>query len=195
MKSLHERFESKFMPEPNSGCWLWLDFLNSDGYGQMRVYERTIRAHRISYQLYIGEIPSGLEIDHLCRVRCCVNPDHLEVVTHQENIRRGNGGRNCREKTHCPKGHPYSGANLYTNPHSGSRACRTCGRESQRRYVGGLKGLGGNYNKQKTHCIRGHELSGDNLRVARDGRRSCFKCRAIYPSALHRRSRRIKGTI
>lgn len=81
----------------------------------------------MSHELHKGPIPEGLVIDHLCRNRGCVNPDHLEAVTQRENILRGEGlaAANAR-KTHCPKGHPYSGENLYVVPSSGRRQCRIC---------------------------------------------------------------------
>jgi hypothetical protein len=76
------------MPEPNSGCWLWTGAVSSEGYAVFEVAGKQVRAHRFSYERYRGKIPGDLTIDHLCRVRCCVNPNHLEVVTIQENIRR-----------------------------------------------------------------------------------------------------------
>ena len=134
MRSLRERLEAKIMPEPNSGCWFWLGALDGDGYGQIGDEGKNIKAYHAAYQLYVGEIPVGLEIDHLCRVRCCVNPDHLEAVTHAENIRRGNTGRHAREKTHCPQGHLYAGDNLYLRPMTGFRECRKCRRMQLRRW-------------------------------------------------------------
>ncbi len=130
MKSLQERFESKIMPEPNSGCWLWLGSLTHNGYGSIWANGRLKRAPRVSYELHVGIIPHGLEIDHLCRVRCCVNPDHLEAVTRKENARRGYYG----QKTHCPQGHPYSGDNLYVRPNGKGRDCRKCKALRMNRY-------------------------------------------------------------
>jgi hypothetical protein len=97
MKSLAERFAAKVLPEPNSGCWLWAGSINPDGYGKIRVSSRpsySTGAHRVSWELVHGPVPPGLEMDHLCRVRCCVNPQHLAVVTRSENqlrspLRRG----------------------------------------------------------------------------------------------------------
>lgn len=118
-----ERIDAMSMPEPNSGCWLWLGGL-SHGYGVLD--QRG--AHCISYEHHIGPIPDGLELDHKCRTRACVNPWHLEPVTHAENIRRA-----YRTQTHCKRGHPLSGDNL--TPHrDGRRQCRACKYESVKRY-------------------------------------------------------------
>lgn len=90
-------------------------------------------AHRFAYEDIVGPILEGLTIDHLCRVRHCVNPAHLEPVTHLENVRRGNGGLNQLAKTHCPKGHPYDEENTYRLPSRPSgRYCRACRRERNR---------------------------------------------------------------
>ena len=139
--TLDELF-SRSIPEPNSGCWLWLGHTTAAGYGAWR--ERWGRkdpckhhyAHRDTYEAVKGTIPAGLEIDHLCRVRCCINPDHLEAVTHQENTRRGEGasGTNVR-KTHCPSGHPYSAENTIvriTERGGVLRRCRVCYNTQQR---------------------------------------------------------------
>lgn len=126
--TFEDRFWAKVSPEPNSGCWLWTGLCNPKGYGRIMVDGRHQLAHRVSYEMHVGPIQEDLEMDHLCRVRCCVNPAHLEAVTHAENSRRGEAGINQRAKTHCPQGHPYSGENLYTSP-NGRRECRTCWRE------------------------------------------------------------------
>lgn len=117
-------FWDKVFPEPNSGCWLWVGCVNHHGYGSLNRRGRTRLAHRYAYEALIGPIPSGLQTDHRCRTRCCVNPAHLEPVTSAENTRRGDGGINMREKTHCPSGHPYEGSHLYL--WRGIRNCRTC---------------------------------------------------------------------
>lgn len=124
-----QRFEEKYIPEPNSGCWLWTGTVTYNGYGIFEVNGKKIRAHRFSYELHKGPIPDGLTIDHLCRVRCCVNPDHLEAVTMRENTLRGYGisAQNAR-KTHCIYGHPLSGENIrvYKRPGRHQRICKTC---------------------------------------------------------------------
>ena len=133
-----ERFEMRFMPEPNSGCWIWLGSLNRGpskkdiGYGRFQCDGVQSQAHRYSYEMHIGPIPKGLEIDHLCRNPCCVNPDHLEPVTHKENVRRGDASvswaKQQRNKTHCKRGHEFSEDNIYLNK-TGGRCCKACARK------------------------------------------------------------------
>lgn len=109
------------------GCWDWTGAKNTNGYGRIQVDGKTAYAHRASYEHYVGPIPDGLHLDHLCRNRSCVNPAHLEPVTCRENIHRGQGNSS---KTHCPQGHPYSGWNLAIV--NGRRICVTCRRERVR---------------------------------------------------------------
>ena len=112
-------------------CWLWTATLR-EGYGRFQLGKRQlVDAHRLAYEWLVHVIPPGLQIDHLCRIRNCVNPDHLEPVTQPVNYWRSPAvaGR----KTHCPKGHPYSGDNLYILPGSGGRVCRECTRAGARR--------------------------------------------------------------
>lgn len=121
-------------PEPNSGCWLWTASCFFNGYGQTSFGGRTgIRAHRVIYELLVGPIPTGLDLDHLCRVRCCVNPAHLEPVTRSVNLQRGDVGDQRigdrqRAKTHCPAGHEYTPENTMHRADRPGRICRACGR-------------------------------------------------------------------
>lgn len=129
-EEIEDRFDRSWMPEPNTGCWIWARALNDKGYGRF-CYNWTVeRAHRVAWKIYRGEIPIGMQIDHLCRNRFCVNPNHLEVVTQQENIRRGEAGvvtkQKQKAKTHCVRGHAYEGSNLYEWERRGWRQCRKC---------------------------------------------------------------------
>ncbi len=122
-----------------TGCWEWRGGIIK-GYGTMGIDYCHKQAHQFAYEYFKGTIPEGLEIDHLCRNHKCVNPDHLEVVTHQENCRRGECGEKTgqiqKTKTHCPKGHPYNLENTFYHVHSGGRhrECRICNKERCRQY-------------------------------------------------------------
>ena len=135
MKDLLERFIEKIAGYPDTaGCWVWKAYINSDGYGKFNVNGKSEFAHRISYQLFEGPISDSLEVDHKCRNRNCVNPSHLELVTHIVNVVRGDNYSKGweREITHCPKGHEYNTENtiIYNN----KRKCKTCHRERARIY-------------------------------------------------------------
>jgi hypothetical protein len=126
-----ERLHAGYTVAAN-GCWEW-KYVNWAGYGGFRYDGRRMGAHRAAYELLVGPIPDGMDIDHLCRNRRCVNPAHLQPVTRSENLSRGEVGRWNTRKTHCPKGHPYSPANTY-HDRRGWRGCRTCRQESSSNY-------------------------------------------------------------
>lgn len=120
--------------EKTGTCWLWLGGRSRTGYGKfgLGTGKGWKLAHRTAYELAVGPIPEGRQLDHLCRVRHCVNPAHLEPVTRTENVRRGLAGLWGRSKTHCPKGHEYTDGNTYRNPTTGARSCRECLRVGNR---------------------------------------------------------------
>lgn len=113
----------RYVVETNAGCWEWQRNRDSRGYGRYR----GTGAHRWVYQQLVGPIPADLELDHLCRNPPCVNPAHLEPVTHAENVRRGHEALGTGPyTTHCPVGHPYDAANTYFKPGTQHRACKIC---------------------------------------------------------------------
>lgn len=182
---LRAQFEEQYKVQAD-GCWLWTGKINNADYGTMQVFGGYALAHRLSYELFVGPIPEGLVIDHLCRNRTCVNYEHLEPVTNQENLLRSpitQAGKNARQ-SHCPQGHPYEADNLMV--FGGSRFCRECGRVRWRMYYQRKHGVApdqrrGPYQSRfqpvaRTHCRRGHPLDEDNVYYSEGTRRRCRTC-------------------
>lgn len=111
-----------------AGCWLWTACLHADGYGKTVLDGRYRYAHCAVYELLIGAVTVGLELDHLCRVRACCNPAHLEPVTGNVNRGRGLYRNQHQDKTHCPRGHEYTPENTYSYAGRAGRSCKTCKR-------------------------------------------------------------------
>lgn len=135
-----QRFWSKVYK--TDGCWLWLGYVQPNGYAQFRVGKKRQYVHRVAYELVKGSIPDGLQIDHLCAVRKCVNPDHLEAVTPLvNNLRCGcyeSAAKIKRAATTCHKGHTFTPDNTMLNE-KGHRSCKTCHREKSRKSMEKLR--------------------------------------------------------
>ncbi len=125
-KAAIERFLDNIEPVTESGCWIWIGSTIKAGYGRFNWENRDSYAHIFSYEFHGRSIPNGYEVDHLCRVRCCVNPHHLEAVTPRVNKLRSNSPQAINAaKAFCPSGHEYSYINTYVRP-VGDRQCRIC---------------------------------------------------------------------
>ena len=133
-----ERIDARYDKPSENECWVWTGYLRPDGYGRAYAGKidgkyKLIRTHRAMYELYVGQIPLNLTIDHLCRNRACGNPKHLRILTLSENC-KDNG---FATKTHCPQGHEYTDENTYYHKLKNGwvqRQCRACDRERHRRY-------------------------------------------------------------
>lgn len=136
---LPERISGKVVEDP-SGCWIWTGTLQRNGYGVANWVRlapgrwQAWRVHRIYYEEFIGPIPPGLEVDHVCKVRACVNPAHLRAVTHQENLKTRNH-RGPKRTDACKAGHPWTPESTYIQP-NGYRACRICRTDAVYRHLG-----------------------------------------------------------
>jgi hypothetical protein len=125
-----ERIWERTEPIPECGCYIWMGALGSSGYGQISVEGKRLQVHNVTYEQLVGPIPDGMQLDHLCRVRSCWRPDHLELVTPRENTLRGIGPSavNAR-RTHCINGHAFTEDNTYyyrgRRQHD-RRFCRQC---------------------------------------------------------------------
>lgn len=127
-----QRFAKRCSEPDANGCINWTGSRKPDGYAQFNAFGHYPYVHRFAWEQVHGPIPEGLEIDHTCKNRLCVNVAHLEAVTKLENIRRSSVGSNMACRTHCPQGHPYDEANTIRK--GGSRHCRECHRLYMVRY-------------------------------------------------------------
>lgn len=138
-----DRFMDQAMPITETGCWIWEGTLESHGYGKVNTRkngkQKNLKMHRFAYELFVGHIPKGMSVCHRCDIPCCVNPKHLFLATHRENMLDRDAKGRCRSGikntvlTHCKNGHGFSTENTYLRP-TGGRRCRTCSRENMQRY-------------------------------------------------------------
>jgi len=119
--------------EKSSGCWIWKGYIKN-GYGVFNPGSLGPKqAHKLAWEDVRGEVPNGLVLDHLCRTRACVNPEHLEIVTIRENVLRGEGYSALKARqTHCKNGHEFKGGNLVIRKKTGHRSCRKCKQDKDR---------------------------------------------------------------
>lgn len=176
------------IPEPNTGCFLWTKGTTREGYGK----------HRIAFEKVYGPVPKGMDLDHICRVKCCVNPDHLRIVTRSQNMRYAVFQRALA--THCKRGHPFTDENtrieIIRDPVHGDRTrrkCRMCAKERNcaRHVAWRHQNPGSGHQRDWTHCPKGHEFTPENtgLTARPDGKqwRWCREC--------HRERERIRDRI
>lgn len=131
-ESTLKRFNAKYIVR-DDGCWIWTACIGSDGYGHFWADNRVQGAHRVAYKHHVGHVSDDLQLDHLCRIRSCVNPFHLEPVTPKVNTLRGVGqGAKNAVKTHCKHGHPFTEENIYRRKDGRGKQCRTCMRRDRR---------------------------------------------------------------
>lgn len=175
------RFAQYVRTLPN-GCVEWTGYRDKNGYGHFSANSKPVLAHRWRWQRDNGPLGLEFDLDHYrYPERGCIGPScvlHVRPTTRRENSLRGQAPAAWNlAKTHCPKGHPYSGDNLYVYPPTGGRACKKCSKDAARRaqnYKGNLP------HKERTHCPRGHAYDEENTRYGRNGRsRYCKACHRI----------------
>lgn len=203
--------------ETSNGCWLWQGHANGGGYGEGTFQKRTWIITRLVFCATQGEFDPQLDVCHTCDTPSCVSPVHLWLGSRARNIQDSveKGRHFLAASTQCKRGHPLSGDNLYVNPHSGKRTCKTCQTARGRMSYGWPKdlaftlpleslgrkakgsGRGGSVRIKrgpKTHCVNGHPLSGDNLYIVpSDGRRQCRTCKLHVTQRLTAERRQVNG--
>jgi len=157
-----EKMKTRFLTFVNKtdNCWTWIGTKDARGYGRFAIKFKKYMAHRISYELFKGEIPNKLVIDHLCNNKPCVNPSHLEAITHKANtLRAGSPIAVNARKTHCVRGHPFNNQNTYPQVGKRGRGCIQCRFENYRkRYLS-------NYSKFREHDKQYYQLNKERIKA------------------------------
>ncbi len=172
------------IPKDPNGCWIWIGCFHWNGYGQLTFDHEHYRSHRFVYEYLVDQIPKGIELHHVCENRRCVNPFHLQPLTPKEHMMKGMGiGRINIEKTHCNHGHKFTKENIIN--YNGWRYCRKCKDRIDREYRNKKRQIlieldeYNPPNKEKTHCIKGHEFTEKNTYYDSAGFRQCKECKKI----------------
>lgn len=154
-------------------CWVWTGG-TVRGYAYIRVGKRKVQAYRVNYERWIGPIPAGAVMDHLCRVRRCVRPTHVEPTTYRQNTIRSplHTGMVKASRDRCSQGHPFDKKNTYVPPGSNLRQCRRCNATNKLIRTGGVPLL---RRPTETHCGNGHSKA-EHQRTTKSGKNYCFEC-------------------
>lgn len=201
---MNERTLARFMKwvevQPN-GCWRWKGKLNKQGYGYFWLDGKSRLAHRVAYEHFVGPIPEGHEVDHLCHTRdksctggvcdhrSCVFWQDLEAVTELENVMRSRGAAATNAaKTSCDRGHLFTEENTYFDS-GGDRGCRTCQRRRRKEWAEKNRPAKGSHQSAKTHCPKGHPYDEANTYVSTRGGRNCRECTRVRNREAQRRRR------
>lgn len=129
-KEIVDNFHTRYIPEPNTGCWLWMGSLDGKKYGMLQINGKMKKTHRFSWEIAHGKIPKGIHVLHKCDTPTCCNPDHLFLGTNQDNVDDKMQKRRhwTFSKTHCSEGHELTPENTRIRKHDNSRCCRICER-------------------------------------------------------------------
>lgn len=175
-----ERWKTSYEVDDHTDCWVWTGPYDGNGYGTISEgAKKRHMAHIFVYRQLAGPVTAGMELDHKCRNRACVNPKHLEPVPHRINVQRGDAGIVNAGKTHCKYGHEFTPANTIIRKDKGWRQCRTCCRVANREAQRKRRAEERLSQPERAYCKHGHVLSPDNLYIGHDGARLCITCARI----------------